>query len=99
MTSDEKRAQAASALLAVNETRPDRASHLEILDPEKCKACEKPCIVVCPAHTYTWSGERDALVVNFDNCLECGTCRAVCPYSAIGWKNPIGGAGVCYRYG
>ncbi|NPV74148.1 MAG: ferredoxin family protein, partial [Pelotomaculum sp.] len=40
--------------------------------------------------------------VNFDyaGCLECGTCRAVCPKEgAIAWGYPRGGFGVSFRYG
>lgn len=98
-TLDENRDRAASARLAVNETRPAKASHLEITDPAKCPACDKPCAIVCPAHTYTWSDGQAKMVINFENCLECGSCRAICPYSAIDWKNPLGGFGVCYRHG
>jgi len=85
--------------LYANETRPDKTSHLEISDPGRCPGCDKPCTVVCPARTYTWSDEQGCIIINFENCLECGGCRGFCTYSVIEWKNPRGGAGICYRYG
>ncbi len=85
--------------LAVNETRPGRESHLAVSDPERCADCDGPCITVCPAGTYTVGEESGKLIINFENCLECGACRAVCRYGVIKWKNPLGGTGVCYRYG
>ncbi|MDH7479765.1 MAG: ferredoxin family protein, partial [Syntrophomonadaceae bacterium] len=40
--------------------------------------------------------------ISFDcaGCLECGTCRVVCPRpGAIEWNYPRGGFGIVYRYG
>lgn len=86
--------------LYANENRADRQSHLEIADASACVSCEgRPCTAVCPARTYVWSEEGNRLVVNYENCLECGGCRAVCPKSVISWRYPMGGKGICYRYG
>lgn len=86
--------------LYVDETRPDKVSHLEIGDPSRCPGCEaKECTLVCPAGTYEWSDEGGRIVVSFENCLECGACRVVCPHSNISWRYPMGGMGICYRYG
>ncbi|WP_243678951.1 4Fe-4S dicluster domain-containing protein [Vulcanisaeta distributa] len=32
-------------------------------------------------------------------CLECGTCRVVCPENNIEWNYPKSGFGVQYRFG
>lgn len=95
----QKKSSSVEERLGVNETRPDKTSHLEITGPERCADCKKPCIVVCPAGTYAFSDEKGVILISFENCLECGACRAVCPYGAILWKHPLGGSGVCYRYG
>ncbi|TLN23529.1 4Fe-4S dicluster domain-containing protein [bacterium] len=86
--------------LYANETRADHVSHLAILDPSACPACEaKPCVSVCPARTYSWGEETQKIAIAHENCLECGACRAACPKAVISWKNPMGGCGICYRYG
>jgi len=85
--------------LSANEIRPHRGSHLELTETAHCEACAKPCVAVCPAGTYAWSGEQGRILISHENCLECGSCRGICPYSVIRWKNPFGGTGICYRYG
>lgn len=86
--------------LYANETRPDRIPHLEISDPEACRDCaEKECETVCPSRTYRWSEEQGRIQVSFENCLECGSCRIVCSRTNISWRYPMGGMGICYRYG
>lgn len=77
--------------------KPDPESHI-VIDRTKCAHCERrPCIVVCPAGLYDWMD--DQLVHNCDGCLECGSCRIVCPHDAIAWRYPRGGYGVRYRWG
>ncbi|MBI5016740.1 MAG: 4Fe-4S dicluster domain-containing protein [Deltaproteobacteria bacterium] len=86
--------------LYADETRPDRASHLTIADPERCRECAgRECTVVCPAATYEWNAEETRVAVRFENCLECGACRLACPHANITWRYPMGGMGICYRYG
>lgn len=85
--------------LYANETRPGQESHLSISDPALCVECPKPCVKVCPAHTYSFSAEQGRILITHENCLECGGCRAFCPHSVIAWRNPFGGRGICYRYG
>lgn len=77
--------------------KPDPEPHIEIKQ-ELCRECEtKPCTFACPAQLYIWDGEQ--IVHNCDGCLECGTCRAICPHEAIEWRYPRGGYGVRYRWG
>lgn len=76
----------------------DQEKHIRI-DSRICAACPaKPCIPACPAGLY----RLQAGIVGLDlaGCLECGTCRIVCPYpTAIEWNYPRGGYGISYRYG
>lgn len=77
----------------------DDEAHI-VLDKTVCLRCEpKPCTFACPAGLYTLKDGE----ISFDyaGCLECGTCRVVCPRAsaAINWKYPRGGFGVSFRYG
>ena len=74
-------------------------NHLGISDPEVCRtSCEKKqCTYVCPASVYTWDEKEEKININYDACLECGTCRFACEY--ITWKYPRGGFGVAYKFG
>lgn len=71
------------------------------LAQELCRTCTpRPCLHVCPAGVYRLSPEDPGKVtVSHDNCLECGTCRRICPHAAIDWRFPDGGLGVRYRFG
>lgn len=86
-------------LLASNKFIVDEAEHHIILDLKVCHCCQvKPCLYGCPAGLYTLK-DGD---INFDDagCLECGTCRIICPHEgAISWHYPRGNFGVIYRYG
>ncbi len=60
--------------------------------------CEKNwCTHTCPADVYHWEG--DHIVVSYENCIECGACRMICPYDNICCVMPRGGFGVQYKYG
>ena len=77
----------------------DEEAHI-VLDKTYCRMCAaKPCTLACPAGLYTVKDGE----ISFDyaGCLECGTCRVVCPHSgkALVWCYPRGGFGVHYRYG
>ena len=69
-----------------------------IVDQESCKKCSgKPCLFICPVEAYKLEGEK--IVVSWQNCIECGTCRIVCPRDALQWEFPRGGFGICFKYG
>ena len=38
-------------------------------------------------------------IVERSRCIECGTCRILCPYYNVSWKYPRGGFGVAYKFG
>jgi ferredoxin like protein len=35
--------------------------------------------------------------VNWEGCLECGTCLMCCDHEALEWRHPRAGFGVQYR--
>jgi ferredoxin like protein len=66
------------------------------LNAEKCAGCPtKPCTRMCPAGCYVEAG--GSIVFSYEGCLECGTCRVVCPMEAIEWDYPVSGRGIQYR--
>ncbi|MBI4055169.1 MAG: 4Fe-4S dicluster domain-containing protein [Elusimicrobia bacterium] len=76
-------------------------SHISIVDPSVCleRCPEKPCTAICPANVYEWNETRKAIAVSYENCIECGGCRMICPFYNIDCEWPGGGAGVQYKYG
>jgi len=84
--------------------RLDERPHLVVLDQDVCQKCSlingtpQPCMILCPADVYKWE-EGKKNVVSYDNCVECGACRIICPYANIEWKFPRWGRGLSHRYG
>ena len=75
-----------------------RISHIEV-DQEKFKLSrDKTALFLCPAKVYDLKEETGECIVNFENCLECGTCNVACS-EYVKWKNPSGVFGVSYKYG
>mgnify|MGYP001559430762 CR=1 FL=1 len=74
--------------------------HIRI-DRDKCRSCaSRTCVHICPAEVYRVDpNDASAVAASHENCLECGTCREVCPHDAIAWTFPDGGRGVKYRFG
>ena len=78
---------------------PDTESHLHP-DEQSCLNCSsKICTVICPANVYEWDNNKQKLVVNFENCLECGACRIACENCSLGWEYPKGTKGVTFKQG
>ncbi len=74
----------------------DTRPHIRV-DTSKCLNCRtRPCTLLCPAGCYTAVGDK--IVFSYEGCLECGTCRLVCPNNAIEWDYPLSGRGVMYRF-
>jgi ferredoxin like protein len=77
----------------------DKESHI-VVKKEACADCPtRPCIPACPAGNYEWEESEGKLTFNYEGCLECGTCRFICPLDAIDWSYPRGGFGVRYLWG
>ncbi|MCE4623292.1 MAG: 4Fe-4S dicluster domain-containing protein [Caldisphaeraceae archaeon] len=74
----------------------DEDPHI-IVDSEKCLECPtKPCIYLCPAGCYVKAGDR--VIFSYEGCVECGTCRVICPMDAVKWNYPKSGKGILYRF-
>ena len=58
---------------------------------------DRAVLFICPAQVFKLNEEEDSCIVNFEDCLECGTCQVARRYTS--WRNPKGGYGVTYRYG
>lgn len=80
--------------------KPDEESHLVIKDMKLCaEKCGRNCTAFCPAGVYKWDEANKYMIVNYEECFECGSCRISCPFGNIEWRYPRGGFGVQYRYG
>ena len=79
----------------------DHQSHISIPDPDIClKKCkDRPCTTVCPAKVYEWVDSQKKIVVGYENGIECGAARMICPFQNIKWEPPRGGFGVSYKFG
>jgi ferredoxin like protein len=77
----------------------EHQAHLRILHPELCVRCaSKTCLYVCPAGVYQEQASGEVQVA-FQSCIECGSCRLLCPDRNVEWKYPRGGFGVAYKFG
>ncbi len=74
-------------------------AHIRISDHNVCTGCEKkPCLDFCPAHVFSLDRQKKVMV-SYQGCLECGSCRIGCPFYNIEWNLPRGGYGVAYKFG
>ena len=67
-------------------TRPKRTAFLEAfmayVVAEPCVKCKfTDCVAVCPVDCF-YEG-KDFLVINPDECIDCGACEPECPVNAI----------------
>ncbi len=88
------------AKLGRNVFKLSRTSHIQ-LRHDVCRAeCrQRYCLSICPAKVFSWNDERQEIHVEFEGCLECGTCMIACPHEALRWQYPQAGFGVQYRFG
>ena len=85
--------------LTTVKSNPQSETHL-VPVTEDCKSCEeKACLYVCPAGVYEWNQTEQKLVVNYENCLECGACRIACTKHSLKWEYPESGYGISYKKG
>ena len=83
--------------LGLVKRRLDDQSHIEV-DQEKFRADpDRAVLFMCPAQVFKLNEQDDSCIVNFEDCLECGTCQVARRYTT--WRNPRGGYGVTYHFG
>jgi ferredoxin like protein len=84
------------AKLAHNAFKLDTEPHI-VVDQSVCAtACtNRACLTVCPADLYELDAER--IIVNWEGCLECGTCMMCCDQQALSWEYPRSEFGIRYR--
>lgn len=76
----------------------DKVSHIKVDQEKFQQSGNKAVLFLCPAKVYTLNEETGECIINFENCLECGTCQVACP-EYIKWENPHGVFGITYKYG
>jgi len=85
--------------------KPDHTNaHIKIKDASTKSPCvtsckDKPCTFICPAKVYAWEEAQKKILVAYENCIECGACRMLCPFDNIACEWPRGGFGVQYKMG
>jgi len=73
------------------------------INPEICKSkCTTyQCVYGCPASCYQFTESEEApgpVTLDIVGCLECGTCKLVCPHGSVDWHYPKGGFGVEFKH-
>lgn len=53
-----------------------------VVDPAQCSGCST-CISVCAVEAISLDAATSKAVINLDVCIECYSCKNVCPQSAI----------------
>lgn len=76
----------------------DRDSHINVEQEKFKQDAIQAILFVCPAEVYVKKEDDGSCIVNFENCVECGTCRIAAP-DHVHWFYPKGGTGVNYRQG
>jgi Fe-S-cluster-containing hydrogenase component 2 len=57
--------------------------------PMSCNQClDAPCMNVCPVKAISRDDELERVWVDYDLCIGCRSCVAVCPFGAMNF-NPI----------
>jgi ferredoxin like protein len=74
----------------------DKKSHITVDQEAFRKDPIKPVLFLCPAKVFILNESTGECLVNFENCLECGTCQVASRY--VRWTNPNSGFGVTYKY-
>ncbi|MBI5247176.1 MAG: 4Fe-4S dicluster domain-containing protein [Elusimicrobia bacterium] len=103
-TKDIKIETSVEAKLGHLEWKKSPETHISLKNSGKDAPCvtscpDKPCTTVCPAKVYEWEASHNKIIVNYENCIECGACRMLCPSDNIICEWPGGGMGVKYKYG
>lgn len=87
------------AKLGLDVFKIDEEPHI-VINQEICQTqCRvRYCLHVCPAELYSL-GKQGEVLVEYEGCLECGTCLIACRPGALTWHYPQAGYGVQYRFG
>ncbi len=85
-------------LMSIKYFTDEHETHLQLIDAEACVACAQPCLYFCPVGAYQRQADGH-VVIAFQSCIECGSCRLMCPHKNVNWKYPRGGFGVAYKFG
>lgn len=87
------------AKLGLNVFKIDTQPHI-LINQEICQTeCHvRYCLHICPANLYTLD-RQGQVQVDYEGCLECGTCLIACRHAALTWFYPRAGFGVQYRFG
>lgn len=55
--------------------------------PMACQQCQDaPCLNVCPVKAISRDEELGRVVIDYDVCIGCRSCVAVCPFGAMGFN-------------
>ena len=85
------------AKLGLDVFKLDKEPHIVIDDPVcRTRCTNRACLYVCPADLYEVNDEG-TMTVNWEGCLECGTCMICCDEGALTWGYPRSQFGVQYR--
>lgn len=97
MQNDDKNKKSIQDKLTTIKYNCDDTPHL-VVNQSKCEKCkEKICTFICPAGVYSVDESTNEIIVQYENCLECGACRISCPKGSLGWIYPKAGCGVVFK--
>lgn len=55
--------------------------------PMSCQQCEDaPCMNVCPVKAISRDEDLGFVIIDYDVCIGCRTCVAVCPFGAMSYN-------------
>jgi Fe-S-cluster-containing hydrogenase component 2 len=55
--------------------------------PMSCQQCEDaPCMTICPVRAISRDQALDYVKIDYDVCIGCRSCVAVCPFGAMGFN-------------
>lgn len=74
--------------------KPYFESHI-LVNNDLCIQCKnKDCTKLCPTYVFNLSENEEKIILNYENCIECGACPSICPYESIKYQDPKDGYGI-----